>query len=100
MSPTIVVQDGKAAGQTIPHVHFHLLPRKLKGDRFSEHKDDIYPELERAEDELPLHLAATLAEGGHEPLKVDADEDRVPRTMDEMEKEARWLKSLFVVDET
>jgi len=29
-------------------------------------------------------------------LKVDADEDRVPRTVQEMEKEATWLKSFFV----
>lgn len=69
------------------HVHFHLLPRKLKGDRFSENNDAVYPALEKSE--------ASLSE----PLKVDADEDRVPRTLKEMEKEAEWLSSFFETDE-
>lgn len=29
------------------------------------------------------------------PFKVDADENRPPRTLEEMEKEAKWLASLF-----
>ncbi|THH20484.1 hypothetical protein EW146_g860 [Bondarzewia mesenterica] len=92
---TIACQDGKAAGQTIPHVHFHLLPRKHKGDRFSINKDDVYPALERAEGEQPQDIAASNVPGGQEPLRVDADEDRVPRSMEEMEKEAKWLRSFF-----
>eukprot|EP00960_Hanusia_phi_P057729 763643-Hanusia_phi.AAC.1 len=35
----IAVQDGKAAGQSVPHVHFHILPR-LAGD--FERNDDVY----------------------------------------------------------
>ncbi|RKO93551.1 HIT-like domain-containing protein, partial [Blyttiomyces helicus] len=27
-SLTLVIQDGPAAGQTVPHVHIHILPRK------------------------------------------------------------------------
>ncbi|KAJ7653156.1 diadenosine hydrolase [Mycena polygramma] len=81
---TVACQDGKAAGQTVPHVHFHLLPRKSAGDRFSgRNNDQVYHALEKAEAELA------------QPLKVDADEDRVPRSMDEMEKEASWLKEFF-----
>ncbi|THH19222.1 hypothetical protein EUX98_g8821 [Antrodiella citrinella] len=34
-----------------------------------------------------------------EPIKVDADEDRKPRTLDDMEKEATWLKEVFAKDE-
>lgn len=26
----IAVQDGKAAGQSVPHVHVHILPRKVR----------------------------------------------------------------------
>lgn len=78
------LQDGKAAGQTVPHVHFHLLPRKLLGDRFTNN-DDVYPAIEKAE----ANLQAA------EPLKVDADEDRKPRTSEEMEREADWLREVF-----
>lgn len=73
----------------MPHVHFHLLPRKLQGDAFPKN-DDVYPALEKSE--------AGLGEDLHrvrQPLQMDADEDRKPRTVEEMEKEALWLKTFF-----
>ncbi|KAJ6617505.1 diadenosine tetraphosphate asymmetrical hydrolase [Mycena sp. CBHHK59/15] len=83
-SLTVACQDGKAAGQTVPHVHFHLLPRKFVGDGFSgANNDHIYPALEKAEAEMA------------QPLKVDADENRLARSMEDMEKEAIWLKTFF-----
>ncbi|KAH9937352.1 HIT-like domain-containing protein [Fomitopsis serialis] len=88
---TIACQDGKAAGQTVPHVHFHLLPRRLLGDRFANN-DDIYPAVEKAEGGLSEEVQAVQAA---EPLKVDADEDRKPRTTEEMEREAEWLREVF-----
>merc|ERR1712179_235086 len=39
---TINCQDGVAAGQTVPHVHFHILPRKF-GD-FKD-KGEVYKKL-------------------------------------------------------
>ena len=88
-----VLQDGAAAGQSIPHVHFHLLPRKAAGDIFSRN-DDIYPALEKHEAGLKDDEAA-ISRGRAEPLRMDADEDRKPRSMEEMEKEAGWLKAFF-----
>ncbi len=120
----VVVQDGKAAGQSVPHLHFHLLPRKLHGDRFATNNDEVYPALERAEGALPNELQSVagasspsdtqsagapespresgggLVEGGV-PLQMDADDDRKPRTMEEMVQEAEWLKGFFTdVEET
>ena len=42
-SSTISVQDGAEAGQTVEHVHVHILPRHM-GD-FSNN-DDIYEKLQ------------------------------------------------------
>ncbi|KAJ7083612.1 diadenosine hydrolase [Mycena belliarum] len=85
---TVACQDGEAAGQTVPHVHFHILPRKLAGDRFSGQNNDlVYPALQKAEAEMA------------QPFKVDADEDRAPRTMEEMVKEAAWLREFFPAEE-
>ncbi|OEL15612.1 Bifunctional bis(5'-adenosyl)-triphosphatase/adenylylsulfatase FHIT, partial [Dichanthelium oligosanthes] len=38
-SLTFAIQDGPQAGQTVPHVHIHVIPRK-KGD--FEKNDEIY----------------------------------------------------------
>lgn len=91
------------------HVHFHILPRKLHGDRFASRNDEIYPALERAEGELSAELASIVSSSpptspsteknglveGTEPLRMDADEDRKPRTMEEMIQETEWLKRFF-----
>ena len=90
-----ILQDGKAAGQSVPHVHFHILPRKFKNDPFASKNDEIYPALERNEASLPLECQKATMSSDASPLKVDADEDRAPRTLQEMEKEATWLKSFF-----
>lgn len=95
---TVACQDGKAAGQSIPHVHFHIMPRKYHGDYFSQRMDDIYPALEQSEADLPrdlqnIKVSSTTVQ--HHQLKVDADEDRLPRTLEDMEQEATWLKGFF-----
>lgn len=81
----------------MPHVHFHIMPRRFKCDYFSDNMDDIYPALERSEVSLPLHFKiANSVDGRSQPLKVDADENRIPRSLQEMEKEADWLRTLSV----
>ncbi|CAB09779.1 Bis(5''-nucleosyl)-tetraphosphatase [asymmetrical] [Schizosaccharomyces pombe] len=95
----IGIQDGVDAGQTVPHVHVHIIPRK-KAD-FSEN-DLVYSELEKNEGNLAsLYLTGNERYAGDErpPTSmrqaIPKDEDRKPRTLEEMEKEAQWLKGYF-----
>ena len=45
-----MLQDGPAAGQTIPHVHIHCVPRHFKD---LERNDEVYDRIDDAEqDEL------------------------------------------------
>ena len=67
-SLTLVIQDGVDAGQTVKHVHIHLMPR-LPGD--FANNDDIYGEIER----------------------VDSRKSEV-RTEVEMEREAQTYREL------
>lgn len=46
-SSTVTVQDGEQAGQTVRHVHCHVMPRR-QGD--FKQNDDIYVELSRHDD--------------------------------------------------
>lgn len=43
-STTITIQDGEFAGQTVKHVHCHIMPRK---ENDFEHNDEIYVQLNK-----------------------------------------------------
>ncbi|KAG2232227.1 hypothetical protein INT48_003917, partial [Thamnidium elegans] len=71
-SLTMTIQDGPQAGQTVPHVHMHVIPRR-SGDWANN--DDIYKDLD-------------------EKKGVD-NEEREPRTEEDMSKEANELRVYF-----
>ena len=78
----MAVQDGKAAGQTVEHVHAHVIPRK-KGDMDERGGNDaIYDLLER--DGKKENVANAV--------KPDAESERKARTEEEMNAEADWLR--------
>jgi len=81
----VAVQDGRCAGQSVPHVHVHILPR-LPGD--FEVNDDVYVELDNWAPREEMKVVG----GNQEMLK---DEDRRDRSIDEMADEARLYRNLL-----
>jgi bis(5'-adenosyl)-triphosphatase len=85
----VAVQDGRAAGQSVPHVHVHILPRTA-GD--FERNDDVYDALElwapREQDVLP--------EQRTNRIQVAEDKDRVDRTNELMAEEAALYRTILL----
>uniref|UniRef100_A0A673AD82 Bis(5'-adenosyl)-triphosphatase n=1 Tax=Sphaeramia orbicularis TaxID=375764 RepID=A0A673AD82_9TELE len=71
-SLTIAIQDGPEAGQTVKHVHVHVLPRK-EGD--FDRNDSVYDELQKHDRE-------------------EQEDQARWRTEEEMAQEAEELRSL------
>jgi bis(5'-adenosyl)-triphosphatase len=91
-SLTLTIQDGPEAGQTVPHVHIHILPRK--GGDF-ENNDEVYDAIDQASEDVLKQLEG--ATKGTE-RKKNLDEDRKPRTREEMSEEAKIYRTLFGKD--
>jgi bis(5'-adenosyl)-triphosphatase len=101
----VAVQDGPAAGQSVPHVHVHILPRSSEGDDFVRN-DDVYEALE-------LWAPREQRRGGEEEdgdnssrpsrrrLEVADDDQRRDRTLEEMEREADLYRraSVAIMDD-
>ncbi|WWC87668.1 uncharacterized protein L201_002559 [Kwoniella dendrophila CBS 6074] len=120
---TVSLQDGKSAGQSVPHVHVHILPRHSTD--FNGENDKIYPLLEENESNLKENLNQTsqqqavsngepgdivknsisptggndLGNGNNKNIgrnwDTPSDEDRKPRSMEEMIKEAKSFEKYF-----
>ncbi|KAK6354894.1 hypothetical protein TWF696_004024 [Orbilia brochopaga] len=88
---TIALQDGGSAGQSVPHVHTHIIPRKL--DDFPS-IDDVYAKLEGSEGNvgefMEMQRQRKIVEGQKKEMIVESLM-RPPRSMEDMEAETRML---------
>ncbi|KAF2844587.1 HIT-like protein [Plenodomus tracheiphilus IPT5] len=95
----IAIQDGVDAGQSVPHVHAHIIPRKKDDLEARGGTDAIYEMMESEDADLNKQLRAKEQEAqaqladdekkGRFPA-VDND-SRKPRSDEEMRVEAEWL---------
>jgi bis(5'-adenosyl)-triphosphatase len=93
----IALQDGSDAGQSVPHVHTHIIPRRHDDLESKGGNDAIYPMLEGEEGDVGKHLREKTGDESRDEYaqrpkfpKVD-DAARKPRTDDEMKEEADFL---------
>ncbi|KAH3675835.1 hypothetical protein WICMUC_002481 [Wickerhamomyces mucosus] len=89
-SLNIAIQDGPEAGQSIPHLHTHLIPRH----KVNNIGDKIYGLLQDEkydiDDSLKEFYARKLAYKEND-FVVKPDESRFNRSQEDMEKETKWL---------
>jgi bis(5'-adenosyl)-triphosphatase len=89
----VAVQDGRAAGQSVPHVHVHILPRHST-DTYNAagRNDDIYTDLEAW---APRPDLVVDKQQQQQELQVPQDGDRRDRTLQEMADEAAMYRKVL-----
>ena len=88
-SLNIAMQDGADAGQSVPHVHTHIIPRKATDLDNRGGNDAIYGLLEGDEGDVGAHLQER--DRGRPKFPTVDDSTRHPRTKEVMEQEAEIL---------
>lgn len=97
-SLNIAIQDGPESGQSVPHLHTHLIPR-YKSDGWG---DGIYHALEKNDlDAAYRDFALRREEFTRKPANELAQEDwsREPRSIDVMTSEADALRQALATFE-
>jgi bis(5'-adenosyl)-triphosphatase len=96
-SLNIAVQDGVHAGQSVPHVHAHIIPRKPADldpiDAVYHMLDGDEGDVGKAQREAQTDCPADSERAKNRPrFPVVDNEERKPRTAEEMKAEAEMLQ--------
>jgi bis(5'-adenosyl)-triphosphatase len=97
----IAMQDGEAAGQSVPHVHFHIIPRRARDFEDRGGGDRIYEILEERGGEADVGEGLSVRDRQREreeeakengKANFVTDEERRPRSDEVMDREAEMLR--------
>lgn len=89
-SLTFAIQDGEAAGQTVPHVHIHIIPRK-PGDL--PNNDEIYHMIDKSDQKRQGEIENNASQRTFiDPQENDKGKCK---TSEEMKGEANWYSRLL-----
>ena len=97
-SLNIAVQDGVDAGQSVPHLHTHIIPRRKADMDAKGGADAIYDMLEGEEGDIGKQLNSRGTQRSSAP-GLD-NEDRQPRSEEVMAQEAKRLAQEMDADHT
>ena len=102
-SLNVAIQDGVDAGQSVPHVHVHIIPRQADDLKVQGGGDQIYSMMDSEEGNIGQAFLemqrAREQRVNHRDFVAGPDSDRKPRSEDEMNKEAAWLRGEMDKDE-
>lgn len=86
-SLNIAIQDGEAAGQSVPHLHAHIFPRKAG----NQDGDRIYDLMDGEEGDLGGHLLLQERDRRRAKFPFPDEASRSNRSEEEMREEAMWM---------
>jgi len=91
-SLNIAIQDGPDAGQSVPHVHVHIIPRMKRDLEDRGGSDAIYAMMDGEEGDLGRQLAER--DGGERKREWNGPDmqGREARSVDAMKEEADMLR--------
>ncbi|KAI1914145.1 Dinucleoside triphosphate hydrolase [Ophidiomyces ophidiicola] len=90
-SLNIAIQDGIDAGQSVPHVHAHIVPRHKADLDHKGGSDAIYGMLDGDEGDIARFLWERMERRNHRKFPAVDNESRMPRSDEEMKEEAERL---------
>ena len=85
----IAIQDGCDAGQSVPHLHTHIIPRKQADLDHKGGSDAIYSMIDGDEGDIGRHQGDHAA--GRPQFPTVDENSRKPRSQAEMAEEASML---------